>query len=77
MQHSMQTGDILMYHTTLHLIFSYNALCFSVLSQCKSKNTTNRMCGMPTPPCSILYSLLSYRSCGCLALCDSSFTANS
>lgn len=36
-----------------------------------------RICGIPTPPCKILYSLLSYNNCGCLAFCDSNFTATS
>lgn len=35
------------------------------------------MCGIPTPPCRILYSLLSYNNWGCLAFCDSNFTATS
>lgn len=35
------------------------------------------MCGIPTPPWRILYSLLSYNNCGCLAFCDSNFTATS
>lgn len=35
------------------------------------------MCGIPTPPCNILYNLDSYNSCGCLALIDSNFTATS
>lgn len=30
----------------------------------KAEKSAYRMCGMPTPPCSILYTLLSYRSCG-------------
>lgn len=39
-------------------------LTFKVLAHMKD---SYRICGMPTPPCRILYSLLSYSSWGCLA----------
>lgn len=50
----------------------------SAARPCRPKGRLSyRMCGMPTPPWRILYSLLSYNSCGCLAFWDSNFTATS
>ena len=42
-----------------------------------SKHLPHLMCGIPTPPCNILYSFDSYSNCGWRALCDSSLTATS
>lgn len=64
--------------TGRHLLTEINvSMLVSTQTPCRPTMSPYLMCGIPTPPCRILYSLLSYNNCGCLAFCDSNLTATS